>query len=48
MKKIRKILSIFLLLAAVISTNFASVYIQPITVEAASSVLNKNKVTLSK
>lgn len=48
MKKIRKVLSIFLLLAAVVSTNFASVYIQPITVEAASSVLNKTKVTLSK
>lgn len=48
MKKIGKILSIFLLMTVIANGNFAPILIQPITVKAASSVLNKTRVTFSK
>lgn len=48
MKKIKKVLFIFLLMAVIVSGNSNSMLVQPVTVEAASSVLNKTSITLSK
>lgn len=47
MKKIKRVLFIFLLMAVTVSSNSNSMLVQPVTVEAASSVLNKTSITLS-
>ena len=47
MKKIKRVLFIFFLMAVTVSSNSNSMLVQPVTVEAASSVLNKTSITLS-